>query len=177
MRDYISLANLLTTGNLAAGFFALVLVSRSGMLIATLLVLAAAIFDALDGKLARERLDADTFGASLDSLADLVSFGAVPAFALYLVGLEAVPVLGIVACLLFLVCGAWRLARFSAVKSDGVFLGLPIPPAGIAAMLLVLAVAGGAPPMLAAAGAIALAALMVSSLRVPTLAGLRRRAD
>jgi CDP-diacylglycerol--serine O-phosphatidyltransferase len=171
VREFVTLSNIITSGNLAAGFFALILVVQGRLLAAAGLVVVAAVLDSLDGKLAREELDENAFGSALDSLADLVSFGAVPALALYLAGLNEVPVLGAVACLLYLLAGAWRLARFSVVKGSGVFLGLPIPPAGIAAMLLALVL----PPLAALVAVLALALLMVSSIRFPTISTLRRR--
>ena len=181
MRQFVTLPNMITSGNLTAGFLALVAMPTN-LLQATVLVLLAAGFDSLDGAMARRlptktplrsNVDSATkglFGANLDSLADLVSFGVVPALALYLAVLHSLPILGLVGCLGFLLCGAWRLARFPLVKNPCRFVGLPIPPAGVVVMVL----AAWGPPRLFALLAIStLSVLMISSLPFPTLSGLR----
>ena len=117
MKEYMAPANLLTSGNLAAGFVALVLVAQGELAWAAGLVAAAAVFDALDGLAARITRDEGAFGSRLDSLSDLVSFGCAPALILYAGGLDGLPVAGVGACLAFVLCGAWRLARFSLVES------------------------------------------------------------
>lgn len=166
MREFVTLPNAVTSGNLAAGFLAL-LVTPHHLLQAALLVALAAVFDVLDGVLARRSDRESAFGTNLDSLADLVSFGMVPALAMYVGLLDALPVVGFLACLGFLLCGAWRLARFPLVKSARGFVGLPIPPAAIAVMLLVL---WGPSPVVALLATAGLSALMVSTLPFPTLA-------
>lgn len=105
---------------------------------AAALVLVAAGLDLLDGAVARRSASDGEFGGNLDSLADLVSFGVAPALALYLSSLHALPVTGVAVCLFYVVCGALRLARFPLVKSPDLFVGLPIPPAGV--MLAILSV-------------------------------------
>jgi CDP-diacylglycerol--serine O-phosphatidyltransferase len=107
-------------------------------------------------------------GSNLDSLADLVSFGVAPALVVYLSALRSLPVAGIGACLAFVLCGAWRLARFQAgERSRRHFVGLSIPPAGVIAVTL----AAWSPPRgLVLAIVITLSLLMVSRLPFPTLA-------
>lgn len=168
MREFVTLPNAVTSGNLAAGFLALLVAPRS-LLLATLLVVLAVVFDVLDGLIARRTNRDGAFGTNLDSLADLVSFGAVPALALYVGLLHTLPVLGFLGCLAFLLCGAWRLARFPLVKSSRGFVGLPIPPAAVAVMLLVL---WGPAPLVALLVTAALGALMVSTVPFPTLAAI-----
>lgn len=165
MRQFVTLPNAMTSGNLTAGFLAL-LVTQANLLLAAALVMFAAALDSLDGVAARRTPTKDPFGANLDSLADLVSFGVVPAVALYAGTLHTLPALGLAACLGFLLCGAWRLARFLLVKNSRYFVGLPIPPAGVLMMLLAL---WNPSPLLALLSTSALSALMVSTVPFPTL--------
>ena len=170
MREYITPPNLLTSGSLAAGFVAMLLIFQANILVAAGLIILAAVFDVLDGPVARRMGTDSEFGTNLDSLADLVSFGAAPAFALYWSSLYALPVVGLAACLAFFLCGAWRLARFSLCKHPLYFVGCPIPTAGV---LVALLAALGPHPFLALPIVFALSILMVGTLPVPTLSGLR----
>ena len=136
-------------------------------------VLAAAVLDLLDGAIARNGGEGEDgsseFGKNLDWLADVVSFGAAPAFAAYAAVLEVRPVLGLAGCLVFFVCGALRLARFPLVGRPDRFVGLPIPPAG----LFVAALAAlGPPPLIMLAALAATSVLMVSTVPFPTPAAL-----
>ena len=100
-------------------------------------LVAAAIFDLLDGRLARLTRATSRFGAEYDSLCDLVSFGMAPAILLYQWALNPFGRLGWIACFLFTACGALRLARFNVQATrveKNYFQGLPIPmAAGIVA--------------------------------------------
>ncbi len=172
MREYITPSNLVTSGSLIAGFVALILAGQADYGWAAGLVILAAGCDAIDGVIARRGAGECAFGSNLDSLADLVSFGAAPALALYLALLHEVPILGIAACLCLLLCGAWRLARFQTGEQSRLrFEGLPIPPAGITVAALA---AWSTPPGLALAIVLTLSLLMVSRLPLPTLAELVR---
>ena len=172
MSSRVNPANLLTSGNLAAGFLALILVQQGDYAWAAGCVVAAAVFDSVDGLVARLTRSECEFGSQLDSLADLVSFGIVPAIAVYLSVLESVPVAGIAACLGFLLCGAYRLARFQVdEESRRRFVGLSIPPSGLIAVGLA---AVEAPRGLTLAVVAVLSLLMVSRIPFPTLAEVRR---
>ncbi|AHY45436.1 pssA: CDP-diacylglycerol-serine O-phosphatidyltransferase [Rubrobacter radiotolerans] len=172
MRELFSLPNLATFGNLAAGFSALVLASQESFVRAAVLVGIAAVFDLLDGVIARQSEGESEFGANLDSLADIVSFGVAPAFALFLASLVEFGSLGVAVAAVFVLAGTVRLARFPLVKDRRVFVGLPIPPAGLAlAALAALA----PPPTVAVATALALGVLMVSVIPFPTLRSLFER--
>ena len=109
-------------------------------------VVFAMIFDMLDGRAAR-MLGADTrFGAQLDSLADLVSFGMAPGIIMYSWSLSRMGVAGWVATLIFCAASAIRLARFNvqsvrdegATKADPYFTGLPTPAAACMMLLPLL---------------------------------------
>jgi len=172
MRELVTWPNAMTSGNLAAGFLGVVAVSKDLHLVLALVILAA-LFDSLDGFIARRPEKDGDFRANLDSLSDLVSFGIVPAMALYIGQVNQLPVLGLAGSLAFVLCGGWRLARFPLVKSTHTFVGLPIPPTGIA----VVALAMWAPsPLVALVAAAALSALMVSAVPFPTLAMCARGA-
>lgn len=131
------LPNLMTTGNLFSGFFAVIQAIKGNFLYAAYAIVVAAVFDQLDGRLARLTRSTSKFGAEYDSLCDLVSFGMAPAVMLYLWALQPFGRLGWVACFLFVSCGALRLARFNVqanVVEKNYFQGLPIPmAAGIVA--------------------------------------------
>lgn len=164
MREHLTAANAVTSVNLAIGFLALLLAPRSVGLVLILLLLAA-VLDGVDGTLARRRGGDCTFGAQLDSMADLLCFCVVPAFAMHLARTGAAEALVVLAGCSFVIAGAWRLARFPLVRQAGHFVGLPTPAAGALLMPLVL----WAPTVVTALGAVLLSALMVSTLRVPTV--------
>src|SRR5215207_9499608 len=180
IREYLNLANALTSGSLVAGFVALFLIFKNDdLFVVAGLVALAAVFDALDGYAARRSgNDEGGFGGNLDSLADVVSFGAVPAFAIYWASLYALPVVGLIACLVFFLCGAWRLARFSLYKHPLYFVGCPIPAVGVLVALLAALLATTGPyPFLALPVVLVLSFLMVCALPFPTLSGLRNREE
>lgn len=163
MRQHLRMANMVTSVNLAAGFAALLLLPGQRPLVAGV-VLLAAVLDVVDGALAR-RAGGTAFGAQLDSLADLLCFCVVPAYALAVTVEEGTGVPAAVVGGGFLLAGAWRLARFPLVKQQDHFVGLPTPAAGALLLTLVF----WAPPVLALAGGVLLAALMVSSVRFPSV--------
>jgi CDP-diacylglycerol--serine O-phosphatidyltransferase len=109
-------------------------------------IVFAMIFDMLDGRAAR-MFGADTrFGAQLDSLADLVSFGVAPGIVMYVWSLQAMGTAGWIAALIFCACSAIRLARFNvqsardegATKANPYFTGLPTPAAACMMLLPML---------------------------------------
>lgn len=127
------LPNMLTTGNLFFGFFSIVKSMQGDFAWASAAILLAAIFDILDGRVARLTHGSSEFGVQYDSLCDLVSFGLAPALLMYQFALFSVGRFGWIFCFIFLACGALRLARFNVQSSIGKanddFTGLPIPMA------------------------------------------------
>ena len=141
------LPNLMTGANLFCGFLALTRIvewnATSGnyhdIKMALFFILLACIFDLLDGRVARMGGAESPFGREFDSLADIVSFGVAPAFLMYRVVLQDVfinhPKWGWLIASVYLLCGAFRLARFNclaAMAGTGggkEFLGFPIPAA------------------------------------------------
>jgi CDP-diacylglycerol--serine O-phosphatidyltransferase len=132
------LPNLLTTLNMFFGFFAIIYAINKQEVWAAYAIVAAALFDQMDGRVARWMNSTSRFGAEYDSLSDLVSFGVAPAVLLFLWSLEPFGRIGWLATFFYMACGALRLARFNVqlgVDTDkGYFHGLPIPmAAGIVA--------------------------------------------
>lgn len=140
-RGIYVLPNLLTTANLFCGFYAIVAAIQGDFLKGAIAIMVAALFDSLDGKIARVTRTVSRFGLEYDSLCDAVSFGVAPGILIYLWALKPFGRLGWLAALIFVACGTLRLARFNtqvhAVDSD-FFNGLPIPAAAfmIAATVL-----------------------------------------
>jgi len=142
-------------------------------LLAAWFVLIAAIFDGLDGKVARMTNTTSKFGVEYDSLADLVAFGVAPGLMMYSWALKPFGKFGWLAAFLYVVCGALRLARFNVqintVESKR-FVGLPIPAAaGMAASLVIFFFHMGGTGEIKKVSVLlliyVLAALMVSNIR------------
>ncbi|MCE3009830.1 MAG: CDP-diacylglycerol--serine O-phosphatidyltransferase [Proteobacteria bacterium] len=131
------LPNLITTGNMFFGFYGIIMAIKGDFLMAAYSIVIAAVFDLMDGRLARLTRSTSKFGAEYDSLSDVLSFGMAPAVLLYLWALQPFGRLGWLASFLFCACGALRLARFNVqahVVEKAYFQGLPIPmAAGIVA--------------------------------------------
>lgn len=170
MRTQVNPANLVTTGSVAAAFAALVLAADGHFVAALVAIGVAAVLDSIDGPIARRTSGSGVFGSQLDLLADHAAFAMAPAFLLHQATLHTVPVAGPAACLLFVLAGAWRLARFGATEDDRHrFAGLPLPPAGLIAAA---AAALGVAPGLALPLLLAIALTMVSSIPFPTFAAI-----
>ena len=135
------LPNLFTTGNLFCGFWSIISVFQDQYFFAAVAILLAAVFDALDGKVARLSGSTSKFGVQYDSLADLISFGLAPAILAFSWALRPYGRFGWLAAFLFVVCGALRLARFNVMAAVGdtkYFKGLPIPAAASMIALTIL---------------------------------------
>jgi CDP-diacylglycerol---serine O-phosphatidyltransferase len=135
-------------------------------------ILLATIADGLDGALARQLKATSDMGEQLDSLADIVAFGAAPALLFVTVFTAAPAPVRYGVGLFFVLAGAYRLARFHAIPSDGVFLGLPIT-AGGALMALIAAGPFGLNYWVATALAIATAVLMICRIPFPKMSRVK----
>ena len=149
--------SLFTSGNIAAGYFA-IMQSLQGSVqepqhfnYAAIAIGFAIPFDAIDGRIARMTKTTSDFGRELDSMADVITFGVAPSLLAFTWGFQKLPLamdpmlrqrviqFGAVVCFLFLLCGAGRLARFNISanplpKNPGrpgrkYFVGMPIPAA------------------------------------------------
>ncbi len=143
------LPNLFTVSSIFLGFYALVLcagdASPQQLYQAALAIFFAQFFDAFDGRVARMTKTQSDFGVQLDSLADVVSFGAAPALLVYKWALAPLGLVGLFVSFSFAACGALRLARFNVLSQRGdkgssrFFVGLPIPLAAGTIVALVIA--------------------------------------
>lgn len=135
------LPNTFTALNMGCGFTSIILGWRGDFYIAAMLLVLGAIFDSVDGRVARLTHTQSAFGEQFDSISDVVTFGAAPAFLVYNKFFINAGRLGLVTSFIFLLCGALRLARFNAnidkVSSD-FFQGLPIPSGALALVGLTL---------------------------------------
>ena len=126
------LPNLFTTGGLFAGFYGIIAAFRGDFESAAIAIFVAAVFDGLDGRIARLTNTSSKFGAEYDSLADMVSFGVAPALVMYSWGLGHLGKFGWSAAFIYVACGALRLARFNTqidTADKNYFTGLASPAA------------------------------------------------
>ncbi len=126
------LPNLITAAGIFAGFYVIIASTSGEYQKAAWFIMLAAVFDGLDGKVARLTGTASKFGVELDSLADVISFGVAPGVLLYEWALRPFGKLGWLAAFLYVICGALRLARFNvqvATVESRRFIGMPIPAA------------------------------------------------
>jgi CDP-diacylglycerol--serine O-phosphatidyltransferase len=159
------LPSLFTTANIAAGFFAILETARGSIAepwhfdFAAMAIGFAVFFDGLDGRIARLTHTESDFGKELDSLADVITFGVAPALLAWMWGFHLLPPtlshelrikvtqIGTIACFVFLMAGASRLARFNITTNPQpsnpgrpgkkYFVGMPIPAgAGVIAAIV-----------------------------------------
>lgn len=132
-RGIYLLPNMLTTLSMFLGFLSMAWAGQGRFEDACMAILASALMDGLDGKVARLTNTASEFGVQYDSLADLVAFGLAPAMLFWHWQLANLGRLGLAVAFIFAACGALRLARFNvSVQAVGkrFFIGLPIPAGG-----------------------------------------------
>lgn len=191
-RVVIVVPSLFTLFNLFFGIWAIVLATRGEFYRAGWFIVFAGLLDTLDGRVARISGTGTRFGAELDSLVDIVSFGVAPAFLMYQVEFAAGSATGgsggasWVFCYFYVMAAAIRLARFNvtqAGRAKSYFIGLPSPAAGMTLATFfpftqtsLYASLHGLPwHLLLTFLMIALAMLMVSNVHYPTLprAGFR----
>jgi CDP-diacylglycerol--serine O-phosphatidyltransferase len=126
------LPNLFTLAALFGGFYAVVMAMNNRFDLAALGVFCAMVLDSLDGRVARMTNTQSAFGEQMDSLSDMVSFGAAPALIAYEWSLRGLGRWGWIAAFVYCACAALRLARFNvntAVVDKRYFQGLPSPAA------------------------------------------------
>ncbi|HEY6981071.1 CDP-diacylglycerol--serine O-phosphatidyltransferase [Reyranella sp.] len=172
--------NVLTLAALCSGLTAIRFALQGEFRQAVIAVIVAAIFDALDGRVARRLGVTSQFGAELDSLSDFLCFGVTPALVLYLASLKDGGALGWVVTLMFPICSALRLARFNTglladtpppAWTGSFFTGVPAPAGALLALIpLVVSFEAEAAwprhPLVVGAALVGVGGLMVS--RLPT---------
>lgn len=138
-RGIYLLPNLITTGALFAGFFAIVAGMNGDFVAAALAIIAAGLLDTADGRVARWTRTESQFGAEYDSLSDMVAFGVGPALVAFSWGLDTLGQAGWVATFVYMACAALRLARFNTKGDNKTFTGLASPAAAAIIACLVWA--------------------------------------
>ena len=182
------LPNLFTMSSVLCGFYAITTLAAGqgderSCLNASLAIVFAGFFDGMDGRVARLTRTQTDFGVQLDSLADLISFGAAPALLVHQWALAGLGWPGLITSFLFLAAGTARLARFNVMSARGdnpshVFVGLSIPLAAVALISLVVAcikldIDGQVYAPWVAIYVIVLAVLQVSTVRFRSFKKLR----
>ncbi len=178
----VLLPNLVTLLALCSGLTAVRLAIEGRIELALGAIVFAALLDGIDGRLARALKGTSRFGAELDSLADFVNFGCVPALMLYFWGLKEAGSVGWIAALAYAICAALRLARFNVMLDDpdrppfaaDFFTGIPAPAGAITVLLpiyleLLGVPHGGVSAPIALIYCLAIAFLMIS--KVPAWSG------
>ncbi len=133
-RVVIVVPSLFTLFNLFFGIWSMVLASRGDLYRASWFIVFAGILDSLDGRLARLSKTGTRFGAELDSLVDIVSFGVAPAFLMYQQHFSLAGGAAWIFCYFYVMGAAIRLARFNITQAGHAkahFVGLPSPAAGM----------------------------------------------
>lgn len=134
------LPNLVTTAALFSGFYAIIAAMNGRFEAAAIAIFVAALFDGMDGRVARMTNTQSAFGAEYDSLSDMVSFGVAPALVVFNWSLHSLGKFGWICAFIYTVAAAFRLARFNvqiAVVDKRYFIGLasPLAAAIIASMV------------------------------------------
>ncbi len=168
--------NLFTAINMFCGFLSILSASDGNYNYAAWLIFVAGLFDALDGLVARLTNSTSELGVELDSLSDIISFGAAPAFLIYKTYFFQMEVWGIILSSLILIAGGLRLARFNVQLvgfEKSFFIGLPIPASALTISSFVLAFynEGFAEPLsfMVTPLIFSLAILMISNIRYETI--------
>lgn len=171
-RGIYLLPNLITTGALFSGFYAIISAMSGALENAAIAIVIAGFLDAMDGRIARMTNTQSEFGIQYDSLSDLVAFGVAPAVLMFSFALSDLAKLGWTVAFLYTACAALRLARFNTQPDNKVFTGLASPAAaGTLATLVwvwvdnVDATAGIELAIPMAMVTVVLALLMVSGIR------------
>lgn len=134
------LPNLFTTAALFSGFYAIIAAMNGRFEPAAIAIFVAALFDGMDGRVARMTNTQSAFGAEYDSLSDMVSFGVAPALVVFTWSLQSLGKIGWICAFIYTVAAAFRLARFNVqltVVDKRYFIGLasPLAAAIIASMV------------------------------------------
>lgn len=159
--------SILTLSNLMLGFMAILYIVKGEIFGGTVLIMLGLFCDFLDGFFARKLNSVSLLGKELDSLADLVTFVIAPAIIAFVGSLHEIHTIGAACILIYVCCGALRLARFNAMQSHSSgFVGMPTP---LAAVMLLLLAASSRHPSVVELGAVLIGALMVSKISFPSL--------
>ncbi len=173
MKSLIAISDIISLLNMSSGFLSIISSINHNFELAAILMIIAIMFDSVDGWVARKtnRQDDLGFGKNIDSLSDIISFGAAPAIFIYSC-INTTPgifqIIVIIVSLLIVVCGVLRLTRYNVIagKIDtDDFIGFPIP--GISFIIATLYLSGLFSPVLALILSIFVSLLMISNIRYP----------
>lgn len=187
--------NMFTAMNMFSGFLSIIFAAQGSFIEASWLIIIAAVFDVLDGAMARLTNSCSEIGVELDSLSDAISFGTAPAFLIYSAYFQHNPAysgnmasFAIIISSLLMISGGFRLARFNVQLTGfdkAFFKGLPIPSSGIAIASFILAYYDketlfGPLNIFVIPLILVLSYLMVSNIRyesapMPTLKGIKEK--
>lgn len=131
VRGIYLLPNLVTSGALFAGFYAMVASTNGHFIAAGMAILAALVLDTADGRIARFTGTESEFGAQYDSLSDMAAFGVAPALLVFTYTLSGLGKLGWMVTFVYMACAALRLARFNTDSDLKSFTGLASPAAAV----------------------------------------------
>jgi CDP-diacylglycerol--serine O-phosphatidyltransferase len=175
------LPNLFTVSSIFCGIYAITLASGASGATASadfaraaIAILFGMFFDGCDGRVARLTRTQSEFGVQLDSLADVISFGAAPAILLYKWSLHELGIWGVLVAGIYASCGALRLARFNVMASketgpSNYFTGLPIPLAAAVVVSIVIAVTQAVEPIQVRPVPVAVVTMLIAYLMVSTV--------
>jgi len=176
--------SLFTVLNMFCGFMSITYTANNDTGTAAWLIILGAVFDSLDGIMARITKSSSAFGVEFDSLSDIITFGAAPSFLMYQMHLYTLGGIGILLSAMPLVFGGIRLARFN-VQLVGFdkeyFRGLPIPAQAVTLCAFVLTYGTQSPALsgwragILAPMVVILALLMVSTVKYDTLPKFSKR--
>jgi len=173
IRFFLAVPDVISLLNLSFGFLAILMAFNGDVHLSAILIIISIVFDSLDGWVARKlgRNDEYEFGKNIDSLADVISFGAAPGVLLYSVGniyFHEISSFVAIVSLFIVICGVLRLTRFNVIDGkidyDG-FIGLPIPT--IAILLSTLLLSGFFNIYLSLVLMIVTGLLMISNVKYP----------
>lgn len=158
--------NTFTFLNLAFGMMSILLTLTGNEKSAAVMILCSAFVDRYDGAIARKINVESDLGKELDSLCDLISFGAAPAVLCWSTFLSNYGVAGYIVSILFPVAGAYRLARFNVTEAKGVYTGIPITVAGaVMAVDVLISLTFRSHDLISTILMVILAYLMVSNIK------------
>ena len=173
MKSFIAISDIISLLNMSSGFLSIICSINNNFELAAILMIIAIMFDSVDGWVARKtnRQDDLGFGKNIDSLSDIISFGAAPAIFIYICinttpGIYQITV--VLVSLLIVVCGVLRLTRYNVIagKIDtDDFIGFPIP--GMSFIIATLYLSGLFTPILALILSVVVSLLMISNVRYP----------
>lgn len=179
--------NLITTAALLSGFYSIIASMNGDFQQAVYAIFLAALFDGLDGRVARAIGAQSPFGEQFDSLSDMLAFGVAPAILMYSWGLSDLGRIGLAACFVYTACAAFRLARFNVqigVVDKRYFIGVASPLAALMIISLVWVgldfpeifdIQNNAVQIMNAVAIIAIGLLMISNIKYYSFKTVERK--